>query len=103
MQTCFTCRTDPLALSQGNTGLATSKTDVDSLGLLTLSYGNQGLNPSLVVESECLARNGTVDCTGDTVQVSETTALFLPNADWLDSPRGTSASRSEHLHLGKAV
>lgn len=50
--------------------MAVSETDVDSLGLVTISYGNQGLNPDLVVDNECLANNGTIDCTGQTVQVS---------------------------------
>lgn len=49
--------------------MAISDTDVDSLGLVALSYGNQGLNPDLVVESGCISSNGTVDCTGETVQV----------------------------------
>lgn len=54
--------------------MAISETDVDSLGLVSLSYGNQGLNPDLVEESECLSSNGTVDCTGETVQVLRTPA-----------------------------
>lgn len=54
---------------QGNAGMAISETDVDSLGLVSISYGNQGLNPDLVVESGCISSNGTVDCTGETVQV----------------------------------
>ena len=54
---------------QGNGGMAIPETDMDSLGLVTLSYGNQGLNPDLVVESGCLSSNGTVDCTGETVLV----------------------------------
>ncbi|CAM9234479.1 unnamed protein product, partial [Ectocarpus fasciculatus] len=54
---------------EGNAGMAISETDVDSLGLVALSYGNQGLNPDLVVESGCISSNGTVDCTGETVQV----------------------------------
>lgn len=49
--------------------MATAETDVDSLRLVSLSYGNQGLNPSLMVESDCISSNGTVDCTGQTVQV----------------------------------
>lgn len=49
--------------------MAISETDLDSLGLLSISYGHQGLNPDLVVESGCLSSNGTVDCTGQTVQV----------------------------------
>lgn len=58
--------------------MAISETDVDSLGLVALSYGNQGLNPALVVESGCISSNGTVDCTGETVQVCR--ALFVLNA-----------------------
>lgn len=54
---------------QGNDGMAIAETDIDSFGLVTLSYGNQGLNPDLVVESGCTSSNGTVDCTGKTVQV----------------------------------
>eukprot|EP00752_Nemacystus_decipiens_P003601 g3320.t1 len=54
---------------QGNDGMAIPENDIDSLGLVTLSYGNQGLNPDLVVESGCRSSNGTVDCTGETVQV----------------------------------
>lgn len=46
-----------------------SETDVDSLGLVSLSYGNQGVNPDLVVANGCLSGNGTIDCTGETVQV----------------------------------
>lgn len=49
--------------------MAMSETDVDSLGLVSLSYGNQGVNPDLVVENGCLSSNGTIDCTGETVQV----------------------------------
>lgn len=49
--------------------MSISETDLDSLGLVSLSYGNQGLNPDLVVESGCTTSNGTVDCTGETVQV----------------------------------
>lgn len=48
--------------------MAISETDLDSLGLVSLSYGNQGINPDLVVESACITNNGTVDCTGETVQ-----------------------------------
>lgn len=48
--------------------MAISETDVDSLGLVSISYGNQGVNPDLVVESGCISGNGTVDCTGETVQ-----------------------------------
>ncbi|CBJ32340.1 conserved unknown protein [Ectocarpus siliculosus] len=54
---------------EGNAGMAISETDVDSLGLVALSFGNQGLNPDLVVESGCISSNGTVDCTGETVKV----------------------------------
>lgn len=49
--------------------MALSETDVDSLGLVRLSYGNQGVNPDLVVENGCLSSNGTIDCTGETVKV----------------------------------
>lgn len=52
--------------------MAIAETDMDSLGLVTLSFGNQGLNPDLVVESGCISSNGTVDCTGETVQVCKT-------------------------------
>lgn len=54
---------------QGNDGMSISETDLDSLGLVSLSYGNQGLNPDLVIDSGCISSNGTVDCTGETVQV----------------------------------
>eukprot|EP00903_Cladosiphon_okamuranus_P011141 g10515.t1 len=54
---------------QGNGGMAIPETDIDSLGLVTLSYGNQGLNEDLTVESECISNGGMVDCTGKTVQV----------------------------------
>lgn len=64
----------PLHAAQGNGGMAISETDMDSLGLVTVSYGNQGLNPDLVVESGCRSSNGTVDCTGETVQVRNTLA-----------------------------
>lgn len=49
--------------------MAIPETDIDSLGLVTLSYGNQGLNEDLKVESECISNGGMVDCTGETVQV----------------------------------
>lgn len=56
--------------------MAISETDVDSLGLVSFSYGNQGVNPDLVVESGCISGNGTVDCTGETVQAR---ILNVPN------------------------
>lgn len=64
-----------VTFAQGNDGMSISETDVDSLGLVSLSYGNQGLNPDLVVESACISSNGTVDCTGETVQVQNADAL----------------------------
>lgn len=62
---------------QGNDGMSISETDLDSLGLVSLSYGNQGLNPDLVVESGCTTSNGTVDCTGETVQVCPCTPEYV--------------------------
>lgn len=75
--TCFgTCYWYPLTPPpppggnpQGNAGMAIAETEIDSLELVTLSFGNQGLNPDLMVESQCLSNNGTVDCSGETVQV----------------------------------
>lgn len=62
---------------QGNEGMAISETDVDSLGLVSLSYGNQGVNSDLVVESACISSNGTVDCTGETVQAGNASNDFV--------------------------
>lgn len=48
--------------------MSIAETDVDSLRLVSLSYGNQGLNLDLVGEAGCSSSDGTVDCTGNTVQ-----------------------------------
>ncbi|CAM9337762.1 unnamed protein product, partial [Discosporangium mesarthrocarpum] len=55
--------------SQGNGGVSLPETDIDALGLVTLSYGNQGISPDMIISSDCIANNGTIDCTGETVQV----------------------------------
>lgn len=49
--------------------MAIAENDFDSLELVTLSYGNEGLNADLYVEADCQENGGDVDCTGQTVQV----------------------------------
>ncbi|CAM9478196.1 unnamed protein product, partial [Chrysoparadoxa australica] len=56
----------------GNGGFAMASKDYDSLGLVRLSLGNQGLNPELITPGSCFSEDfstGFVDCSGRTSNI----------------------------------